>query len=262
MERYTHGHHGSVVANHAQRRAADSAAFLLPRLESSMRLLDLGCGPGSVTLDLARFVAEVVGVDAAVEAIAAARGAAEASGVRSRFEVADVYELPFEDSSFDVVFAHQVLQHLGDPVRALVEARRVLRPGGLMAAREADYGTMVHHPHTPALGEWLTLYKTVARHNGGEPDAGRRVAGWFADAGFEQLEVSSSTWTYHTRSEVEGWRDLWVSRLTEARLGEHAVALGLADRDRLATLADGWRQWASSRQAFFAFLHGEVVAVR
>jgi SAM-dependent methyltransferase len=225
-----------------------------------MRLLDVGCGPGSVSLDLAGLVSEVVGVDGANTAIERANAEALRREVdNAEFRIADAYELPFDDDSFDVVHAHQVLQHLADPVRALVEARRVLKPGGIVAARDADYGTMVHDPHEARLDRWLELYHRVARHDGGEPDAGRRLAGWFRAAGFEDLDVSTSTWTYSTPPEIEAWRDLWVSRLTEARLGERAIELGFVDRAELDDLADGWRAWASSLRPFFAFLHGEVI---
>lgn len=260
-EHYTHGHHGSVVASHVRRTATDSAAYLLPRLESDMRLLDVGCGPGSISLDFAGMVSDVVGIDGADAAIERARREASRRGVDTvEFRVADAYQLPFENASFDVVHAHQVLQHLADPVRALVEARRVVKPGGIVAARDADYGTMVHDPHDARLDRWLELYHRVARHDGGEPDAGRRLAGWFQTAGLTDLRVTTSSWTYSTGPEIEAWRDLWVSRLTEARLGRRAMELGFVDQGEIADLADGWRAWASSERPFFAFLHGEVVA--
>jgi SAM-dependent methyltransferase len=232
-------------------------------LDPGMRLLDVGCGPGSISLDLAGIVSHVVGIDGAGAAIEQAHTEAERRGVtNAEFRVADAYELPFEDASFDVVHAHQVLQHLADPVRALREARRVVKPGGIVAGRDADYGTMVHDPHEPRLDRWLELYHRVARHDGGEPDAGRRLAGWFTASGLSDLQVTTSTWTYSTVPEIDAWRDLWVSRLTEARLGRRAMELGLADRAELDDLADGWRAWASSERPFFAFLHGEVVGRR
>ncbi len=193
-EQYTHGHFGTVLDDHSQRTAANSAAFLLPHLNREQSLLDIGCGPGSITLDLAQLVGTVVGIDSAPEAIDRAREDAAARGVSSvDFRVADVYSLDFADESFDVVYGHQLLQHLSRPVAALEEARRVLKPGGILAVRDADYGTMVHDPHDPMIDRWLELYHELARGNGGEPDAGRRLARWVAAAGFEDVTTTTST---------------------------------------------------------------------
>ena len=136
---YTHGHHESVLRSHRWRTAENSAGYLLPFLEPGMRLLDVGCGPGTVTLDLAARVApgETVAVDRDAGVLTEARSlldSREISGVE--FRTGDVYALAFEDESFDVVHAHQLLRHLTDPVAALAEMRRVLRAGGVLAVRD------------------------------------------------------------------------------------------------------------------------------
>lgn len=262
-ERYTHGHFGTVVDDHASRTAANSAAFLLPHLTADQELLDIGCGPGSITIDLARRVGRAIGIDAAPEAIDRARRDAAAGGCQSvEFRSGDVYNLPFADATVDVVYAHQVLQHLAEPVAALREARRVLRPGGILAVRDSDYGTMVHDPHEPRIDRWLELYDSVARRNGGEPNAGRMLYRWVEEAGFAKVTASTSTWTYCGRQSVEAWRRLWTNRLLKARLGRDAVDLGLATRAEIEEIADGWKAWANDAGAFFAFMHGEVLARR
>ncbi len=221
--------------------------------------MDVGCGPGSITLDLAEVVGAVVGLDASAEAIAAARRLDRAE--RVRWMVGDLTTLPFADGVFDVVYAHQVLQHVADRPAALAEARRVLRPGGLLAVRDADYGTMVHSPAIPALDQWRDLYVEVAREVGGEPYAGRFLAGWVIESGFEIVDVTTSTWTYADSDRVAAWRDLWIDRLLRGRLGRMAVETGRIDRAGLEDLVEGWRAWAAADHPFFAFLHGEVVAI-
>src|SRR5579875_3599083 len=131
--RYLHGHHDSVLRSHRRRSVENSAAYLLPRLAPDARVLDVGCGPGTITVGLAASVPDghVVGLDAAPEVLDEARALPEATARGNlRFEVGDVYDLGFADESFDVVHAHQVLQHLADPIRALAEMRRVCRAGG------------------------------------------------------------------------------------------------------------------------------------
>lgn len=261
---YTHGHAQSVLASHRTRRAADSAAYLLPELRPGMRLLDVGCGPGSITVDLARAVApgEVIGVDAAEAVLDEARGAVEAAGdVRVTLRQADVMALPFAAGSFDVVHAHQVLQHLPDPVGALREMRRVTRPGGLVAVRDVDYATMTWAPASDGLSEWLDLYREVARADGGEPEAGRHLVGWALAAGFEgqDLTVSASAWSY-AFDRSRRWAEQWAERSVHSAFAEHAVAHGLADEVLLEQISDAWRAWGEEPDAWFAMLHAELLA--
>ncbi len=146
-----------------------------------MKILDIGCGPGTITADLAKLVPEghVTAVDHAPGILDRARAVAAERGLDSvDFGVADVHALDFPDDTFCVVHAHQVLQHVGDPVQALREMYRVTKPGGFIAARDADYSAMAWYPEVPGLTDWQDLYLRVARANGGEPAAGRRLKSW------------------------------------------------------------------------------------
>src|SRR5437868_10227667 len=136
---YTHGHHESVLRSHRWRTAENSAAYLLPHLAGKKTLLDVGCGPGTLTADLAGLIGRVTASEVKAEALDLARAEIAARGITNvDFAVADVHALDFADDSFCVVHAHQVLQHVGDPVQALREMRRVTRPGGIVAVREGD----------------------------------------------------------------------------------------------------------------------------
>jgi SAM-dependent methyltransferase len=176
--------------------------------------------------------------------------------------VGDVYHLDLDDGSFDVVHAHQVLQHLTDPVGALREMRRVLAPDGLLAVRDGDYGSFFWAPDDPRLDRWLALYHRVTRHNGAEADAGRRLSGWVRAAGFTDVAVSSSTWTFATPEDRAWWGATWAERLVASSLGEQAVEYGLADADELETMAAAFHQWAADDDAVFVVPHVEVIARR
>jgi ubiquinone/menaquinone biosynthesis C-methylase UbiE len=255
---YTHGHHESVLRSHRWRTAENSAAYLLPHLRPGLRLLDVGCGPGTITTDLAARVApgETIGVDRAAEVVA---GLDAGGGVT--FEVGDVYTLRFASDSFDIVHAHQMLQHLSDPVAALREMRRVCAPGGVVAARDSDYRGMIWHPAEPLLDRWLDLYEAVARTNQAEPDAGRHLYGWARAAGFEEVVPSASAWCYAAPADRTWWADLWADRMTGSAIGEQAEALGLATRSDLEEIAAGWRRWAAHEDGWFAVPHGEVICL-
>lgn len=255
---YTHGHHQSVVAQHQRRTAEEAAAFLLPKLAPAMRVLDVGCGPGTISTGLARTVpqGEVVAIDVSEDVLATAREHAADQGVANiRFESASVYELPYEAGSFDVVYAHQVLQHLSRPVDALREAFRVLKPGGMVAVRDADYGTMVAWPKTPAIDRWRDLYHAVAERNEGEADAGRVIPTWLRQAGFERSEITLDTWSYDDEESIRNWGESWAVRTTQSSLATQAVEYGIASTDELEEIAQGWREWVRDPDAFFMFIH-------
>src|SRR4029079_2934426 len=224
--RYVHGHHESVLRSHRWRTAQNSAAYLLPHLAPGMRLLDVGCGPGTITLDLAKRVAPgaVVGIDAAEAPLVEARAAAATAGIAGvSFSVADGMARPFDDGTFDVVHAHQVLQHVPDPVGMLREMRRVCRPGGIVAARDSDYAAMTWHPADPALTGWLDLYERTARASGGEPAAGRRLLSWAHEAGLTDVAASASAWCYASREERAWWGGLWSERALKSTFAEQAL---------------------------------------
>jgi ubiquinone/menaquinone biosynthesis C-methylase UbiE len=263
--RYTHGHHESVLRSHTWRTAENSAGYLLPRLRPGLDLLDVGCGPGTITLDLAARVApgRVVGVDASTDVIAQAEAAREASGAEQvTFSVGDAYRLEMTDESFDVVHAHQVLQHLTDPVAALVEWRRVLRPGGTLAARDSDYSTFAWAPLDPRLDRWLELYHDITARNRAEADAGRYLLGWALRAGFTDVEAGSSTWTFADEASRAWWGGLWADRILRSAFADQAMEYGLSTADELAELAAAWREWARKPDGWFAVVHGEVLCRR
>lgn len=259
---YTHGHHESVLRSHTWRTADNSAAYLLPWLRPGMSLLDVGCGPGTITVDLASRVApgNVVGIDAAPEVIAQAQSLA--ADDRVSFAVGDVYGLDFDDASFDVAHAHQVLQHLTDPVAALCEMHRVLRPGGILAVRDSDYAAFAWAPADPLLDRWMELYHQVTRRNGAEADAGRFLLGWVQSAGFVEAQGGSSTWTFADPASRAWWGGLWADRVRLSSFASQALSYGLTDRAELDAIAAAWSRWAEHPSAFFAVLHGEVLARR
>lgn len=259
---YTHGHHESVLRSHRWRTAENSAAYLLPHLVPGMSVLDIGCGPGTITVDLATRVAPgpVTAVEISGDALQLARAEADARGQRNiDFAVSDVHALDFPDSAFDVVHAHQVLQHVADPIRALREMRRVSRPGGIVAVRDSDYAAFTWFPRVSALDEWLGLYQQAARANAGEPDAGRRLLSWAHAAGFTEVRASASTWCFATPTETRWWGEMWAERVRSSDLARQLLTSGAATAGDLRRIADGWREWAAAADAWFAVLHGEIV---
>lgn len=259
-DQYTHGHHPAVLRSHSWRTVENSAPHLVALLRPGLDVLDVGCGPGTITRDLAARVApgRVTGIDRSDDVISVAADGGTPDNLD--FAVGDVYALDAPDDRYDVVHAHQVLQHLSDPVAALHEMRRVCRPDGLVAVRDSDYGAFCWAPGDDRLERWRAVYRAVARGNDAEPDAGRHLKRWALEAGFSTVEASASVWCFTDDEDRAWWGDLWAERMTDSDVGRQAVDRGLATVDDLAAFADAFRAWAAAPDGWFTVLHGQVVA--
>jgi ubiquinone/menaquinone biosynthesis C-methylase UbiE len=259
MSMYTHGHHETVLRSHRWRTVGNSAAYLLPLLRPEQRLLDVGCGPATITAEFADLVAHVTGVEASDDAVSIAReqlrGVANADVV-----LGDVHALELPDDSFDVVHAHQVLQHVADPVQALREMARVCKPGGLVAVRDSDYLGFSWFPACRGLDLWMELYQKAASTNGGEPQAGRRLLSWALEAGITDVVPSSSTWCFATAEDRAWWGGMWAERIQQSALADQLLNSGWATQDDLDLMTAGWRTFMNRENAWFSVLHGELIA--
>ena len=254
QERYTHGHHESVLRSHSWRTVENSAQYLVPHLAPGLTLLDVGCGPGTITADFAERGLEVIGIDAAADVVEKARKL----GVDAR--VGDAYALEFPDDTFDLVHAHQTLQHVARPIDALREFRRVVKPGGVVAVRDVDYAGTVLYPETEGLALWAALYQQVHRSNGGEPDAGRRLKAWARAAGFDDVTATTSVWNFSTDDDRAWWGGMWADRVLQSAFAGDALGKVLATQADLELISAAWRDWAADPDGLMAMPHGEVIA--
>ena len=244
---YTHGYsHGSVQAL-TNRSANREAAFLLPYLKPGMRFVDVGCGPGTITVGLAAAIGpgEVLGIDFSPEMVERARALAKEQGVANvRFEVGRAEEMPIADETFDAALEHNLLEHVADPLRVLREMHRVLKPGAVIGLADGDWGTLLIEPAIPDLLEGLALYERVWRLNGGNPRLGRIQRALLRQTGFRHGET-----TLHGIEVAPNAAESWVARLLGPRVGGRALELGWVDRPTLERYAEGWRTWAKDPDA-------------
>lgn len=235
-----------------------------------MRILDIGCGPGSISLDLARIVGstgEVVGIDFSSDAITHARealaAADDAAELNATFATGDVYSLDENreliGNGFDVVHAHQVLQHVPDPVEALRAMGALCSPQGIIAVRDADYSAMTWFPASEELEDWRSTYIRTAQEAGGDPDAGRKLKSWALGAGLNIVGSMSSTWTYSTEEETSWWGSSQAERVRKSQFADKARALGMSN-EYIDEIAQGWAQWGQTQEAWFCMMHGELIA--
>jgi ubiquinone/menaquinone biosynthesis C-methylase UbiE len=239
------------VPAQTRRTAERNAAFLLPHLRPGMSLLDAGCGPGSITVGLARAIApgEAVGIDARNEVIDAARAHAETSDCTNvRFEVADVCALPFADATFDAAFAHALLQHLPFPLDALKELRRVLKPGGVIGVADADFDGAIQAPESDAVARGNSIMERMRRN----PHVGKHLRALLHEAGFERTVASANVGVQGDDVSVR-FTGEWNARYFEAEpLIAHVESRGWATREEMREISEAWRAWAADPGAFSA----------
>jgi ubiquinone/menaquinone biosynthesis C-methylase UbiE len=233
-EHYTLGYAAPAVAFVARRRLDPDGAELIPFLRPGLAVLDCGCGPGTITADIAERVegGEVVGLDLDASQVGLGRERARQRGLTNlRFEQGDAYRLPFADGRFDAVFTHALLEHLREPARAMREFRRVLRPGGVAVMRAPDWSGFLYSPRTPGLVHAVRSYCEIQNRNGGDVEVGHKLREYALQAGFERVRASACYENYQPLSVIG---DLVAWALDSAGLPEPARAM----RD-WATLADG-----------------------
>jgi len=259
---YTRGHHASVLRSHTWRTAENSAGYLLEHLSELATMLDVGCGPATITCDFAARVDHITGIEPVAGILETAQATATDRNVENAtFEVGSVYELDFDDDHFDVAHAHQVLQHLTNPVRAIAEMVRVTKPGGIVAIRDADYHAMSWYPQPPELDRWMEIYQAVARHNGAEPNAARHLRQWALDAGVDAsaITLSIDTWLFTESADLNWWGDLWAERSVESAFGEQARSYGISTLSEQQETAEAWRTWSTHDAAWFTVPNGELL---
>jgi ubiquinone/menaquinone biosynthesis C-methylase UbiE len=254
-ETYTPGYSEEAERFVRRRRADRDAYFFLPHLQAGMRLLDCGCGPGTITIGLAERVApgEVIGMDRESSQLDIARELAAGQGPAIDFQPGSAYRLPFPDHSFDAVFSHALLEHLKQPVEVLREFHRVLRPGGVAGVRCPDWGGFLIHPMGPLLLEAIGFYRNLQVSNGGDVLVGRKLGSLLREAGFARVRPSASYET-HEPSVIGGFIAYGIETAEPAAMG--------AEESSLASMAEECRRWSREPNAFFAQAWGEGLAWR
>jgi ubiquinone/menaquinone biosynthesis C-methylase UbiE len=193
-DEYVPGYGASMLEFMARHSAEVQAGFFLPHLKPGMDLLDAGCGPGSITLGLARAVApgKVTGVDIEDSQFEQARAAAEREQLNVEFRKASVYELPFTDQQFDAVFSHAVLESLSDPTQAMAEFRRVLKPGGVIGLRAGDLGGLLLDADSDGPAQAFAAYLAQQKQSAKDPNIGRKLSRLLRKSGFAVDKVTAS----------------------------------------------------------------------
>ena len=260
---YTMGYSDEFQKMLGRRNAASSAAHLLPHLKPGLRVLDFGCGPGTISMGLAKAVhpGELQGIDMEASQIEMARAAAAAGGHdNASFRTGDVTALPFEDDSFDAAHCHAVLMHVPDTQAVLAEVKRVLKPGGVVSCREMIGDATFFAPDVGDLSGAMATFLKLLEANRGHPQMGKELKGAMLEAGFTGIEADASFESFSATEDVHFFHGFAAGWFFSPDVVEVITKHGLASPEQI----DAWRRaldgWRDNSGAFAAIAWGEALA--
>jgi len=259
---YTMGYDEAFMEFIRARVAATHAGYLLPHLKPEMRMLDIGCGPGTISVGLAEAVApgELVGIDMAESQIEIATAAAERNGLsNARFQVADALNLPFPNDHFDAVHTHAVLMHIPDTKAVIAEIMRVLKPGGVLGSREYIADASFGVPDIGKGKEAWDMYRDLVAANGGHPQMGRELRTRFSEAGLVGVESTGAFESFGDETSVAAFTGFIVNYMCGPAIADQVISHGIATQKQF----DEWREdavrWQNEPGAFAAIAWGEAI---
>lgn len=260
---YPFGYNDAAVNIMKTRTAQDNAKLFLNYAKPNMHILDVGCGPGSITIGLAQALPDchIIGIDKEGSQLdIASEAALQHKVVNCSFEQASIFELPYENDSFDAVYGHTILMHFKEVEAALAEIRRVLKPGGYISFREVDFGSNIFYPSDSALAEVMGLFRRSFFHNDANPDLGRSLAHLLEQNGFSVKEFNISMSQATTLAQKEGMYQSMVSLWQQAEFPAQAVELGWITQDQRDAIPAQLTTEASQSHTLNSTCYVEVVA--
>ena len=248
-----------------RRNAETHAAHLLPHLRSCSRVLDLGCGPGTISVGLAKAIepGELHGIDMEESQIMIARASAAAGGHHNTtFHVGDATDLPFDDDYFDAVNTHAVLMHIPDTEGTLSEVMRVLKTGGVLASREMiTEASFVGPEDAVDKSAWDTFGRLISAR-GGHPNMGRNLKNVFVNAGFVDVEASGSFDFFDSLDDVAFFHAFVNQWFLSDEVAGPATQFGIATKEQFDKWRDDMDRWDGHPGAIAAIAFGEAVGFK
>lgn len=263
QQKYMQGHTAASQTRHGSRTVQNTCQYFTQLLNPDMQILDVGCGPGSITSGLAQLVPQgkVIGIDQSEKTLQIARSQVDLPS-NCLFQIGDALHTEFADDTFDVVHTSQVLVHLSNSVSALKEFHRILKPGGFIACREGDAETWTVYPEHPGFNVWKRAI--IARQADCDPNAGRYLLKRATDAGFEisKCTFSGGTMTY-AGSEGRFFGETLAKQVDEDQVYRKTLLDGgVTDEAGLQSLKEAWESWYADPCCVFVMLCGQIVAYK
>ncbi|KAI3405890.1 hypothetical protein KGF56_001109 [Candida oxycetoniae] len=265
---YSKGFDKTKSDTHSWRNVENSSKFVTSVLKPNFKVLDVGCGPGTITIDFARNYlnqgGSIIGVEPTKELIDLAnetRAKTVPDLKNIEFTLGSIYKLPFEENTFDLVHAHQVVVHLQDPIAALAELKRVTKPGGYVCVKDGDIETSII---SPPKYEILVDYYILTAKNAVSTDirAGRNLRGKAIIAGYEakNITTSVSNWLLADDSAAkQNWAKLFINRIANNK--DEVMFRDDNEKDQAAKreVIEKWKEWQNDENGLLELLHFEII---
>ena len=243
--------------------AQTSAAHLLPRLRPGQRVLDFGCGPGAISVGLAKAIdpGQLHGVDMEASQIDLARQfASSANCENATFHVGDVTRLEFEDDFFDVAHCHNVLMHVPDTEAVLAEVMRVLKPGGIISCREMNCQSSFTNPDFGVIRQAWDMFEDLLSADDAHPQMGKDLKLHLVAAGFECIDANASFDVYSAPEDVAFIYGMAQEWFLAPEITEAAIKYGAATESLCRRIAAAYDRWRDHPGAIAGVAYGEAVA--
>ena len=255
---YVKGDDKAVTDLYGDRTANSSCAYFTRYVAKTAKILDVGCGPGRITADLAQLAPDghTTGIDNSEGIIDQAKASfPPSSNPNVTFAVGDANNLSqFADDTFDIVHAHQLLVHMTDPVAVFKEFYRICKPGGFLASRESNPSVLLAlNPDLPSIREYWDRTKVVMKKMSSNPDAGSKIEAWAKEAGFgvDGGEILASK----SRMSMPGHLGM-----VTGEKAEQAIKYGMATKEEMDMWAAGWEEWErAGEDKQFMLECGEII---
>lgn len=260
---YTMGYSDEFQQLLNRRSLRTHAKHLIPHLKPGTCALDFGCGPGTLSVGLAKAVepGEMHGIDMEASQIELARSAATAGGhTNAVFHVGNALELPFEDNYFDIAHCHTVLMHIPDTQAVLAEVKRVLKPGGIIASRELVGASCFLEPNREEFDTAWQVFLRLLEANGGHPEMGKELKNAFLEAGFMDIQATLSFDSFGSAEDIAFLHSFIGGWFFMPEVVAAAIQYGLATQQIFDEVRVALDEWSEQAGAVGGLAFGECVA--
>lgn len=262
-ESYAFGHDAVKTQMLQERNLEKCGQFIIPYLKPGLKILDCGCGPGTITVGFCDYIkhGHVTGVDIADEQLENARKLANKLNLKNiSFEYANVTKLPFPDNIFDMVFSHAIFGHMPDPIAVLQEQKRVLKPSGILVVRDACWsGTRkCVYPSSDLIAESMKLYVRPMFDSLADSDIGLKLGALFDQIGLNNIKHNISC-EVKVPQKIASF---FIEEMNTRAYNKKLLQCGKLTVEQLKSYENAWNDFAKTAGAFYGLLWGEAIGVK